>query len=156
MTQLCDRPPRPTWTETAFALAQTWALRGTCPRLQAGVVFMDRKWHPIAAGYNGAVRKQEHCTEVGCLMVAGHCTRALHAEQNGIIQAARQGTSIVDSLVFLTARPCQVCAKMLIQVGVAGIHYWAPYNTDQVDTYVEELFKKADVPLRGPYACATH
>lgn len=142
---------RPTWSALMFDLAHQWARRGTCPRLRAGVVFVNRDWQVIASGYNGAPRKMAHCDDVGCLMVDGHCTRTLHAEWNGIIQAARIGVSIHETRVFLTARPCQVCTKMLIQAGISGIDYWAAYSTDLIADQVETMLAAAGIPLRGPY-----
>lgn len=142
---------RPTWTQTMFDIAHVWARRGTCPRLLVGAVFADRDWQVIASGYNGAPRKLAHCTDAGCLMVDGHCQRALHAEHNGIIQAGRIGVSLKGTRVFLTHRPCQVCVKMLIQTGVSTVDYWAPYNTDAQADQVEVMLAAAGIPLRGPH-----
>jgi dCMP deaminase len=142
---------RPNWAASMFAVAQVWAARGTCDRLRAGCVFVNRDHQIVAAGYNGAPRKQPHCDDVGHLLVDGHCVRTLHAEWNGIIQAARVGVSLKDTRAFITARPCQVCTKMLIQVGVSQIDYLAPYSTDAIADQVEQMLAAAGIPLRGPH-----
>jgi dCMP deaminase len=135
-----------------FALALTWARRSTCDRLRAGAVAANDQWQVVAAGYNGAPRGFPHCDEVGHLIVDGHCQRTLHAEWNLIIQAARVGVALQGTRIFVTARPCQICAKMLVQAGVSEVHYWRAYNTDGDPTLTEEVFQRAGVPLVGPYA----
>ncbi len=47
--------------------------------------------------------------------------RALHAEQNAFLQAARHGVSLEGSTVYITTQPCSICAKMIINVGVKEI-----------------------------------
>lgn len=143
--------PRPSWSATMFAHAVTWAARSTCPRLPVGCVFVNPDWTIATSGFNGAPRKMTHCTEAGCLMVEGHCARALHAEMNGILQAAREGRSLVSTRLFVTHRPCQVCTKMLIQVGVSQIDFLEPYNTDALADQVETMLAAAGIPLRGPH-----
>jgi dCMP deaminase len=102
--------------------------RSTCTRRQVGALFVKDK-NILATGYNGAPSKVAHCSEVGCLreqmrIPSGErheICRGLHAEQNGIIQAARHGINLSDSTVFTTDSPCIICAKMLINVGVVRI-----------------------------------
>lgn len=142
---------RPTWSYTMFAHALTWAARGTCPRLQVGCVFVDAAWQVRSSGYNGAPRKLPHCIDVGCLMVDGHCQRSIHAEANGILTAARLGISLYGTRVFLTHRPCQVCAKLLVQVGVTAVDFLEPYSTDAQADQVETMLAAAGIPLRGPH-----
>ena len=40
--------------------------------------------------------------------------RAVHAEQNAIIQAAMHGISIEGATLYCTHQPCILCAKMMI------------------------------------------
>jgi dCMP deaminase len=84
-------------------------------------------------------------------MVDDHCLRTLHAEHNMICQAAYEGVSLRNSTIYLTARPCQVCTKLLIQVGVKAVHYWKAYNTDGVKDQVETMLEHADISIFGPY-----
>lgn len=102
--------------------------RSTCLRRQVGAVFVKEK-NILATGYNGAPSRVAHCSEVGCLreqlgIPSGErheICRGLHAEQNGIIQAARHGINLSGSTVYITDSPCIICAKMLINVGVVRI-----------------------------------
>lgn len=143
---------RPSFEETIFSIAHTWARRSTCPRLNAGAVAVNERFQVLAAGYNGAVRGAKHCLDDGCLIVDKHCQRSVHAETNMICQAAYEGTSLKGCRVYITARPCQVCIKMLVQVGCVEVHYFAPYNTDGVKDQVETIARHAGVKLYGPYS----
>jgi dCMP deaminase len=79
-----------------------------------------------------------HCTEVGCLMVGGHCVRTLHAEQNAIIQAALHGVSTDGGTVYVTHQPCLTCAKMVINAGVVRVVYGGDYPDDLAHQFLEE------------------
>jgi dCMP deaminase len=81
----------------------------------------------LTTGYNGAPSNLPHCTEVGCLMVNGHCVRTLHAEQNAIIQGALHGVDVSCSTIYVTHQPCLVCAKMIINAGIERVVYAGHY-----------------------------
>ena len=96
---------RPGWDEYFMEMAVLTARRSTCLRRHVGAVIVQEK-HIVATGYNGAPRGLDHCgdREGGCLrqqlgIPSGQkheLCRALHAEQNAIIQAATLGQSIDD------------------------------------------------------------
>lgn len=110
-----------------------------------GVVFTTSKYEIIATGINGAPRGLPHCIDVGCLLIDGHCRRSVHAEINGIIQATRQGHSLVGAYAFITARPCILCALAMIQAGIVRVVYDKEYNTDRALNEVITAFAQAGV-----------
>ena len=120
---------RPSWDEYFMDMAVLTAKRSTCLRRQVGAVIVTDK-HIIATGYNGAPRGVPHCDEKGgCLrqqlnVPSGErheLCRALHAEQNAIIQAATLGQSIEGGTIYVTNQPCVICAKMIINAGISRI-----------------------------------
>lgn len=120
---------RPSWDEYFMQMAELTANRSTCLRRQVGAVIVKDR-HIIATGYNGAPRGLKHCSELGgCLrqklqVPSGQrheLCRALHAEQNAIIQAATLGQSIEDATIYVTHQPCVICAKMIINAGMKRI-----------------------------------
>lgn len=117
---------RPSWHEYFIEMARLAATRATCPRRRVGAV-LTRHNQILATGYNGAVRGAEHCDEVGCLMVDGHCVRTVHAEANAIIQCAVNGVVSSGSTLYCTDFPCINCAKTIVQAGVERIIYLADY-----------------------------
>ena len=120
---------RPDWDKYFMQMAELTATRSTCLRRNVGAVIVKDK-HIVATGYNGAPRRVAHCDEKGgCLreklgIPSGErheLCRALHAEQNAIIQAATLGVSIEDSTIYITHQPCIICAKMIINAGITRI-----------------------------------
>ena len=120
---------RPDWDHYFMQMAELTAQRSTCLRRHVGAVIVKDK-HIIATGYNGAPRGIAHCDEKGgCLreklgVPSGErheLCRALHAEQNAIIQAATLGQSIEGATIYITNQPCEICAKMIINAGIDRI-----------------------------------
>ncbi len=55
-------------------------------------------------------------------------TRAVHGEENALLQAARHGTAVVrEAILYTTDSPCTLCAKKAYQLGVSRIVYIEEY-----------------------------
>lgn len=141
---------RPSWDEYFMSIAETTATRSTCLRHRVGAILVsDRRI--LSTGYNGAPRGMVHCLEIGCLrdklkIPSGknhELCRAVHAEQNVVIQAARHGISTVGSDLYTTLLPCAVCNKILVNAGVKRI----VYQTDYPDEFAKKILKEAKVKL---------
>ena len=129
---------RPTWDEYFMGIAVLTAKRSTCLRRNVGAVIVQDR-HIVATGYNGAPRGIDHCAQRGgCLrqelgIPSGErheLCRALHAEQNAIIQAATSGHSIEGGTIYITHAPCIICAKMIINAGIKKIIVRSDYPDD--------------------------
>jgi dCMP deaminase len=136
---------RPSWDDYFMAMAYLASTRATCLRRRVGAVLVkDRR--VLATGYNGAPNGIRHCEETGCIrenlnIPSGErheLCRGLHAEQNAIIQAALHGTSIKDSVIYVTNHPCVVCAKMIINAGIKEIVYDEGYADDLSKSILSE------------------
>lgn len=147
---------RPTWDEYFMAAAKLAATRSTCIRRQVGAVIVKNRMI-ISSGYNGSPRGIAHCvstkaeTGTGCLreqmnIPSGErhemCS-AIHAEQNAIIQCARTGASTNNTTLYCTTYPCSICAKIIINAGIAAIVYKGDYPDDKA----KELFKEAGISV---------
>jgi dCMP deaminase len=106
----------------------------------------------VATGYNGAPKGLAHCEEKGgCLrqklgVPSGErheLCRALHAEQNAIIQAATSGLSIEGATIYITTQPCAICAKMIINAGIRKIIVDEGYPDD----YAVEILGEAGLKV---------
>lgn len=128
---------RPDWEYYFMDIAGRVALRSTCPRRSVGAVIVKQK-RILATGYNGAPSGMDHCTDVGCLMVDGHCVRTLHAEQNAILQAAQFGVSTQGAEIFTTSSPCLNCAKMIINAGITRVWFQEGYPDEMALGFLEE------------------
>ena len=135
---------RPDWDTYFMRITKLVATRSSCLRRSVGAVLVKDK-RILATGYNGATG-MAHCEEAGCLRDQLHIPsgerhelcRGLHAEQNAIIQAARQGTEIKDSTLYCTTAPCSLCAKMLINAGVTRIVYEGSYPDERAMAFFAE------------------
>lgn len=113
-----------------MGIAEVTATRGTCSRLQVGVVF-SRDGRIVVNGYNGAPRGLPHCNHSAS---DTKCTNAEHAERNAIAFAARHGLSLEGTEVHCTHAPCLDCARALINVGVSSLIYLHEYRlTEGID-----------------------
>ena len=119
---------RPSWDEYFLDVARLVAKRATCLRRSVGAVLVKDK-RILATGYNGAPSGLRHCVDIGCLrqklkIPSGErheLCRALHAEQNALIQASLYGISVKGGTIYATCQPCVICAKMLINAGIKEI-----------------------------------
>ena len=134
---MADHPSRPSWDEYFMGITFEVARRSTCNRAQVGAIIVRDK-RILTTGYNGSPTGLPHCTDVGCLMVGGHCVRTLHAEQNAIIQAALHGVSTDGATIYVTHQPCLICAKMIINAGIRRVVYGGDYPDDLARRFLEE------------------
>lgn len=126
------------------------AERSTCLRHHVGAVAVANK-HILATGYNGAPAGSADCLELGCLRDENNIPsgtrheicRAVHAEQNVIVQAALHGACLEGSTVYCTHTPCVLCAKMLVNARIKRFVSYGKYNDD---TFLE-LFRQAGVEI---------
>ena len=119
--------------------------RSTCLRRMYGAIIV-RNDEIISTGYNGAPTGLRHCFETGCLrqqlnVPSGQnheLCRALHAEQNALIQAARYGISVEGATLYVNTQPCVLCAKMIINAGIIEVVYQNPYPDELAMSMLEE------------------
>ncbi len=138
---------RPSKDEYFMLIAKLVSLRATCPRLRVGAVAV-KDGYILATGYNGAPGGMDHCIDVGCLVVDGHCHRAVHAEQNVIAMAARKGISLEGATLYVTHFPCDTCLKLLINAGIREIVYEEMYPNLVTDVLLEEAERKGIMKVR--------
>ncbi len=142
---------RPSWDEYFMSIVELVKTRSTCLRRQVGALIVKDK-RILASGYNGAPVGCNHCLEVGCIreqlkVPSGQrheICRATHAEQNAIAQAAYSGTSVKDSVLYVTTQPCVLCAKLAINAGITKIIFKGDYPDD----LALELLKEAGVSVQ--------
>jgi dCMP deaminase len=141
---------RPSWEEYFMDITHMVKSRSTCLRRHIGAIIVKDK-NILTTGYNGAPSGTQHCLDVGCLreqmnVPSGErheLCRALHAEQNAIIQAAKHGISIEGADLYCTNLPCLICSKMIINAGIRRIYYEGDYP----DHLSREMLAEAGVEL---------
>lgn len=143
---------RPSWDDYFFKIGREVARRATCDRGKAGCVVVRDK-RILCTGYVGSPASQAHCDEIGHQMKttvhedgssSRHCVRTIHAEQNAICQAAREGISLKGATLYCKMEPCIVCARMISNVGIVRVVCEKRYHKAQES---RELFKGAGIKL---------
>lgn len=147
-----ERTERPSWDDYFMQIAHVVATRSTCLSRQVGCVLV-RERRILTTGYNGPPQGLSHCEDVGgCLRAQlgiprgqrQEVCRALHAEQNAVIQAAVHGVPLQGQVTcYNTTLPCVTCTKMLINANVKRIVYRDPYP----DELAQEMLAEAGVEL---------
>ncbi|MBD3170770.1 MAG: cytidine deaminase [candidate division Zixibacteria bacterium] len=134
-----------------MSMAELVSRRSTCLRRQVGAVIVKEK-RLLATGYNGAPSGLPHCLDIGCMreklkVPSGErheLCRAIHAEQNALVQAASFGVSVRGAVIYSTTYPCSLCAKMLINAGITGIIVKDGYP----DKMASEMLEQAGIEVR--------
>lgn len=141
---------RPTWDKYFIKMAALVAERSTCLRHHIGAIIVKNK-RVLTTGYNGSAKGMPNCNEVGCLKdekqlasgVGHEICRAIHAEQNAIIQAGLHGINIDGSTMYSTHTPCGVCAKIIVNSGIKRV---VSYH-DYIDADARIFLNEAGVEL---------
>ncbi|HHH80160.1 MAG TPA: dCMP deaminase family protein [Thermoplasmatales archaeon] len=120
-------------------IAKAVAQRSPCIRRKFGAIIV-REDAIISTGYNGPARGSVNCDEVGCLKEImnlpsytgyDYCP-AVHAEENALLNAARQGSKAMGGILYLygekldgniveEGRPCDRCKRALINAGIKQV-----------------------------------
>ena len=117
---------RYTKEEMFYNIAKANAMRSPCLKRKVGAV-IEKDGIILATGYNGPARGEPHC-EVCKRMKTTSGTDyfedcpAVHAEENAIINAARQGVSIYGGTIYIYGKddiePCYRCKRMIKNAGL--------------------------------------
>ncbi len=134
---------RLSWQEYFMNLAMTVSQRGTCDRAYVGCVIVNKENRIVSTGYNGSIKGNPHCDEIGHTMRDGHCIATIHAEMNALLYCAKEGISVNGCIAYVTHFPCLNCTKSLIQAGISKIYY---NNAYRVDDYAKELLERNKIP----------
>ncbi len=137
---------KPRFDDIFMELAVNLAKRSHCIKAQVGAV-LTRDTRIISIGYNGPPAGTHNCDDefpgVGCARDSkGSCSLALHAEENAILYAAKNGAAIEGSTIFVTLSPCIACARIIYSMKIARVvflHSYAEYKGIPTDEGVEFL-----------------
>ena len=136
--------------EYFMQIAKLVADRSTCVRRKVGAVLV-KDGYILSTGYNGSPSGLRHCTKETCVRTrlnipsaeSPQLCRAVHAELNCIIQAARHGTSIEgNTTMYVTIFPCIECAKAVINAGIHDVVFLGDY--DESNEVRREIIEECD------------
>lgn len=112
-------------------LASDLATRSHCVRAHVGAV-LTKDTRIISIGYNGPPAGTHNCDEewpdTGCARDSkGSCSLALHAEQNAILYAIKNGSKLEGATLYVTLSPCIACARLILSSGIIKVCYQDSY-----------------------------
>ena len=129
------------WHEYFMSIALLVSSRSPCNRLHVGSVFVKNN-RIICVGYNGFIEKAPHTSRIR----DNHEMGTVHAEQNGVADAASRGVSISDATVYITHYPCINCAKILAAAKISKIIYNKDYRNDDM---VHDLLEESNISIQS-------
>lgn len=146
---------RPIWDQTFLTIAQEVSKRSTCSRMKAGAIIIKDN-RIISMGYNGSAPGSKHCEdywidywmgdeslqkkfwgmysdfiqseEFYSLHHEWSVCNEIHAEQNAILFAAKNGIKTDNSTLYVTHSPCIDCAKSISQSGIKKVVFNSKYD----------------------------
>lgn len=139
---------RPSFDSIFMNLASDLAKRSHCVKAQVGAV-LTKDTRIISIGYNGPPAGTHNCDEKwpeeGCPRDSKNsCSLALHAEENAILYATKNGSTLEGATLYLTLSPCISCARLIFSSGIKQVwykHSYADYKGLPSDEGVDFLNK---------------
>ena len=136
-------PKRITRDKLYMSTAELFALRSDCLRGQVGVVII-KDHRIVCSGYNGYLPNEKPCSSEICDLEST-CSRAIHAEMNAIMFAAKYGIPLEGTILYSTTSPCINCAKAIVQAGISEV----VFETEYRDNRGLELLKGKGIKVRN-------
>ena len=139
---------KPSFDSIFMNLATDLAQRSHCVKAQVGAV-LTKDTRIISIGYNGPPAGTHNCDEefpdVGCPRDSKNsCSLALHAEENAILYAVKNGATLEGTTLYLTLSPCLSCARLIFSSGIKKVWFknsYAEYKGLATDEGVDFLNK---------------
>jgi dCMP deaminase len=122
---------RPAFDDIYMELAVNLAKRSHCIKRHVGAV-LTKDTRIISIGYNGPPSGTHNCDEewpaTGCPTDSkGSCSLAIHAEQNAILYAVKNKTSVEGATLYVTLSPCLACARIIYSMHIVKVIYFNSY-----------------------------
>jgi dCMP deaminase len=137
MNEKLTSDTRESWDDYFMKLTILIASRSTCLKHHIGALLV-KEHRILATGYNGAPPGISHCLHIGCLRQQmnipsgerSELCRAIHAEQNALMQCASFGIPAEGAALYCTHFPCTHCIKSLLSIKISRIIYQHDYPDD--------------------------
>ncbi|MBB5395576.1 dCMP deaminase family protein [Mucilaginibacter sp. AK015] len=122
---------KPSFENIFMNLATDLAKRSHCVKAQVGAV-LAKDTRIISIGYNGPPAGTHNCDEEwpgqGCARDSkGSCSLALHAEENAILYAVKNGANLEGATLYTTLSPCLPCARLIFSAGIKQVYFDKSY-----------------------------
>ena len=144
------------YDDVMMAAAETFAKLSYCDKRKVGAVLVKDN-RIISTGYNGTISGDTNECEESCSACHGDgidyngstcdiCDgkrivtklTTVHAEQNIITHAAKNGIATDGCILYVTTSPCEHCAKLIIQAGIKKVIYKDLYKSTKGIKFLDQ------------------
>lgn len=109
----------------------------------------------ISSGYNGTPAKFINCSDKFKNYTSEQRNKhhefslkcEIHAELNAILNAAKNGISTNNSVIYCTLLPCNDCLKAICNSGIKEIYYNKIYDKTVIDEDILNMLNTSNVKL---------
>ena len=142
------------WDEYFMGVAKLAAMRSKDPNTQVGSCIVSEDNNILSMGYNGFPRGVDD-TPVYRHDRPTKYDFVVHAEQNALLNAGRNGTRLNGGILYVTMPPCPNCAGSIIQSGIKEIIYLEPTEQKKIAgwrdnlKYSFEMFNEAGIKYKS-------
>lgn len=141
----------PNWDEYYMSMVLMVATKSKDPSTQCGAIMVDKDNRVLSIGYNGPYRGFPD--EETIVERPAKYSQWIHSEENAILNYSGSRVDMEGSTMYVTAKPCTRCLRMMIQSGIKRIVYntgrkiaLSGFETES-DTAWEEMVKYSDVEI---------
>ena len=121
------------------------AEQSTCIRVKVAAIIV-KNGRIISTGWNGVPSGKDHCEHIfnfhpalesgdtKTFLNVHHefaTKNEIHAEQNVISYAARNGIKTSGADMFISISPCVNCTKLICAAGIKSVYYISEYDREQ-------------------------
>lgn len=114
------------WDEFMMRVAASAALRSKDPNTQVGACIADAQHRILTVGYNGTPKgfnDDDFPWQYSDDPLEDKHSYVVHAEANAVLNYRGSLKDLQGSSCYVTLFPCNECAKLLAQVGIAEVIY---------------------------------
>ena len=130
--------------------AQSYAdVCSTCAKVKVGSLIITKSHIPVFGANQGI----SNCIKEGCrrIKLYGNASKehrlpsdcdAIHSEIDAICTAAKQGTRLQGSTIYVTRYPCEACARAIAAAGISCVVYG---RKEEISEYTEKILMSSKV-----------
>lgn len=122
---------RPDWKVFFLIEAIWWSKRSPDAQTQCGCVVVAKDNTVLSAGYNGFIRAK-HTDDLPNVRPDKY-PFFLHSELNAILNACRNGKSLLGSTIYVSGKPCLHCLQCIFHTGIKRVIY-TDYSNPKMTT----------------------
>ena len=147
-----DGKHRVSKTDTYLNVAEAFAYRSTCIKRKYGAVIVKNDV-VVSTGYNGSPRGYDNCCDIGtCLRMERNMhqgegydiCRAIHAEQNAIIQAGQDRCKGSTMYIWGHNFICILCKRFIVQSGIKDVVLRKDENSPVLHVTVDDIRRELE------------